>query len=146
MSCFITLQPRIRLLPGPQSNIHSNSQHDKHDDTRKHNQEKGNTIPVLIGYHTVPPVAKARILSPGYWLGHIKPSDAPSVTYTKDKSTKDDTPGGSHSAGKRKQLARKFLENIKGNRNFVFTILATLGIPAFLLFMFFFEVSEYHMQ
>ena len=114
-----------------------------HGDSRASSQKQDNAIPVLIGYHTVPPSSKTQ-LSPAFFITHLKSSDK---LQTKTKETlKSDVHNSKGGRSRRKavvdqkHLARLF-EVVRNNQSFFYTVIASVGIPVALLLIFYFEVS-----
>ena len=114
-------------------------------DPKQSNFKLENAIPVLIGHHSVPPFSKTK-LSPGFFITHLKATDSSSVTSNEGGSAR--TEGDSaQNTNKEKSVEQRHLtklfESVKNNRNFFYTVIASVGIPVALLFVFYFEVSSF---
>ena len=138
MSNLFLKQPKILLIAGPR-NVGNQDQ----GDSRTSNDKPNNAIPVLIGYHTVPPSSKTQ-LSPAFFITHLKSSDT-LETKPKEKPKSDvHSTKGDRSRKKsyidQKPLAKLF-EAVRNNQSLFYTVIASVGIPVALLLIFYFEVS-----
>ncbi len=112
------------------------------------NYKVENAIPVLIGHHSVPPSSKSN-LSPGFFITHLKTADplaAPSTTPSPNdrnaEISKEETKKSFNTETRlEQQHLAKLFESVKNNQNFFYTVIASIGIPMALLFVFYFEVS-----
>ncbi|XP_065065505.1 serine/threonine-protein kinase/endoribonuclease IRE1-like [Rhopilema esculentum] len=132
----VVVDPKILLIAGPR-NVAGKEQFDK----KAAEQKQDNAIPVLIGYHTVPPSSKTQ-LSSGFFITHLKTSsDSDSKAKSRHQgevhSTKDERPRNKNVINQR-HLAKLF-EAVKNNQSFFYTVIASVGIPIALLLMFYFE-------
>lgn len=114
-------QPKMLLITGPNKNHGSSS--------------SGTTRSVLVleGHHSVPKKLKSTLTS-GFLIGHEK----------KD-STPFDHSINSQSNGRKKnnQSITKILGSIKDHQNIVYMFFASVGIPLFIIFLCYFEVSYF---
>eukprot|EP00794_Sanderia_malayensis_P009072 gene9072-10040_t len=133
----VIIDPKILLIAGPR-NVAGQDTRDRQSNAK----QVENAIPVLIGHHSVPPSSHAK-LSPGYFITHLKPVDDSVVTSSKadarDEERRETTPKvRKENKPQQKHFARLF-ESVKNNQHFFYTVIASIGIPIALLFVFYFE-------
>ena len=101
----------------------------KHGDS---SQKQQSSIPILMGYHTVPKISMST-LSPNSLL-----------TY-QDKSVPeklaDEEIDARFSPKHQQKEILKFLEDAKSYQNMIYMVLASIGIPLFIMLLIYFEVS-----
>lgn len=111
------------------------------------NQQRG-AIPVLTGYHTVPK-KMLNTLSANNLLTYqdrvIISSKIEDNNNEKTGKQDSSTQTESKPKDKKVMISKGLLDNVKSHQNMIYMIFASVGIPVFILFLFYFEVSTCYM-
>lgn len=111
----------------------------KNKDPEKTTKKKSKSIPVLMGYHSVPKKA-FQTISPGNLLSF---QDRAVPTENFDQESTDSGQIKNEKKKIKKKGLTKLLENVKSHQNVIYMLFASVGIPVFILLLFYFEVSGF---
>ncbi|XP_065660136.1 serine/threonine-protein kinase/endoribonuclease IRE1 isoform X2 [Hydra vulgaris] len=113
----VVIDPKMLMIAGPKTHENSNK-----------NQQR--SIPILMGYHTVPKISMSTLFPNGLLTFNDK---------SVPEKSKDEQMGGTiHPKHQQKELL-KFLEDAKSYQNMIYMVLASVGIPLFIIFLIYFE-------
>ena len=101
----------------------------------KDGEKKSKSIPVLMGYHTVPKKSPAT-LSHNLLAFQEKP---PTSGNNEEKSDHEEE-HAEKKPQKTRSLAKLFTTVVKSHQNWIYMLFASIGIPIFIIFLYFFEV------
>lgn len=120
----VVIDPKLLMIAGP-----------KNKDPEKTTKKKSKSIPVLMGYHSVPKKA-FQTISPGNLLSF---QDRAVPTENFDQESTDSGQIKNEKKKIKKKGLTKLLENVKSHQNVIYMLFASVGIPVFILLLFYFE-------
>ena len=97
--------------------------------------KKSKSIPVLMGYHTVPKKSPAT-------LSHnlLAFQEKPLTSRNSEEKIDHEEEHAEKKPQKRRSLAKLFTSMVKSHQNWIYMLFASIGIPIFIIFLYFFEV------
>ena len=101
----------------------------------KDGEKKSKSIPVLMGYHTVPKKSPAT-------LSHnlLAFQEKPPTSGKNEEKNDHEEEHTEKKPQKTRSLAKLFSIVVKSHQNWIYMLFASIGIPVFIIFLYFFEV------
>ena len=101
----------------------------------KDGEKKSKSIPVLMGYHTVPKKSPAT-------LSHnlLAFQEKPTPSGRNEEKSDHEEEHAEKKPLKTRSLAKLFTTVVKSHPNWIYMLFASIGIPFFIIFLYFFEV------